>query len=490
MGSEARRGEGGAAQPPALPALPAAETAPARGAETAAARGAAAAQPENPADLGFETRILLLALAVGLPGVALALGLLWTTGGSVTPFARWTLTGLLVGAWWWLAASLKGRVVRPLRTLANLLSALREGDFSLRARSSSPRADALSQVFEEVNAIGGTLREQRLGAVEATALLHRVLEEVEVAIFAFDDRDRLQLVNRAGERLLAAPAERLLGRPSAALGLAGFLTGPAPQTLDHTFPGGPGRWGVERSGFRERGLPHRLLAISNVSRTLRAEERQAWERLIRVLGHELNNSLAPIRSMAATLSSLVVRDPPPADWRDDMQRGLEIIADRSDALIRFMAAYARLARLPPPRLAPLEISELVRRVAALEDRLPVFVERGPAVAVDGDADQLGQLLINLIRNAADAALRTRGGVGIGWRIEGGYLEVRVEDDGPGLASRENLFVPFYTTKPDGTGIGLALSRQIAEAHGGSLSLDNRDPPPGCQALLRLPLAAA
>jgi two-component system nitrogen regulation sensor histidine kinase NtrY len=436
---------------------------------------------------GFETRILLLALAVGLPGALLALALLWA--GPYSAAARWTLAALLIGAWWALASTLQARVVRPLRTLANLLSALREGDFSLRARP-APRLDALGQVFEEVNALGGTLREQRLGAVEATALLHRVIEEVEVAIFAFDDRDRLQLVNRAGERLLAAPAERLLGRSAAALELAAFLVGEEERTLDHTFPGGPGRWDVRRSRFRERGLPHRLLVISDVSRTLREEERQAWKRLIRVLGHELNNSLAPIRSMAATLSSLIGRDEPPADWREDAQRGLEVIADRSESLLRFMAAYARLARLPPPRPAPLEVSTLIRRVAALENRLPVFVERGTEVVVEGDADQLEQLLINLVRNAADAALATRGGVGIGWRVDHGFLEVKVEDEGPGLASRENLFVPFYTTKPNGTGIGLALSRQIAEAHGGALTLDNRVPPPGCEARLRLPLKAA
>lgn len=434
----------------------------------------------------FETRILLLALAVGLPGALLAVTLLWTGGYSAA--TRWTWTVLLGIAWWALASTLQGRVIRPLRTLANLLSALREGDFSLRARP-APRLDALGQVFEEVNAIGGTLREQRLGAVEAAALLHRVIEEVEVAFFAFDDRDRLQLVNRAGERLLAAPAERLAGRSAAALGLGGFLEGEEARTLDHAFPGGPGRWDVRRSRFRERGLPHRLLVISDVSRTLREEERQAWKRLIRVLGHELNNSLAPIRSMAATLSSLLGRQPPPADWRDDMQRGLEIIADRSDALIRFMAAYARLARLPPPQLAAVPISQLIRRVAALETRLPVFVEKGAEVVMEGDADQLEQLLINLVRNAADAALQTRGGVGIGWRLDSGVLEVRVEDEGPGIASRENLFVPFYTTKPNGTGIGLALSRQIAEAHGGTLTLDNRTPPPGCVALLRLPVDA-
>jgi two-component system, NtrC family, nitrogen regulation sensor histidine kinase NtrY len=468
---------------PAHPSPPGGE----RGAGAAGGeRGAGAAGRERQA-ASFENRILLLALAVGLPGGLLALALLWTAPHAAA--TRWTLTAALLAAWWALASTVQGRVIRPLRTLANLLSALREGDFSLRARA-APRLDALGQVFEEANAIGGILREQRLGAVETAALFHRVIEEVEVAIFAFDDRDRLQLVNRAGERLLAAPAERLAGRSAAALGLAVFLEGDEARTLDHTFPGGPGRWDVRRGRFRERGLPHRLLVVSDLSRSLREEERQAWKRLIRVLGHELNNSLAPIRSMAATLSSLVGREPPPADWRDDMQRGLALIADRSDALIRFLAAYARLARLPPPRPAPLEVSALIRRVAALEHRLPVFVEKGSEVVVEGDADQLEQLLINLVRNAADAALPARGGVGIGWRVDGGLLEVRVEDEGPGIASRENLFVPFYTTKPHGSGIGLALSRQIAEAHGGTLTLDNRVPPPGCTALLRLPLESA
>lgn len=439
--------------------------------------------------LSFEARILLVALAVGLPGTAAALLLLWL--GPYSPRLQWLLTAALALAWWWLAERLWRSVVRPLQTLSNLLHAVREGDFSLRARLPSDDTeslDALGQVMLEINAIGETLREQRLGALEATALLHRVMEEVDVAVFAFDDADRLQLVNRAGELLLAESSERLLGRDAGGLGLADVLDGGPRRIVAKTFPGGFGRWEIRRSAFREQGLPHELLVISDLTETLREEERQAWKRLLRVLGHELNNSLAPIRSMASTLSGLLARRPRPGDWEEDMRSGLEIIGNRSEALSRFMAAYARMARLPPPRMAPLELSALIRRVAGLEARLPVYVERGPAVTLEGDADQLEQLLINLLRNAVDAALETGGGVGIGWKVNGPWVEVRVEDEGRGIANPDNLFVPFYTTKPAGTGIGLALSRQIAEAHGGTLTLENRQPGPGCEALLRLPVA--
>jgi nitrogen fixation/metabolism regulation signal transduction histidine kinase len=434
--------------------------------------------------LGFEDRVLLLALAVGLPGTLFSLLLVWLDPHSLK--LRWTVTLAAVLLWVWLAANLRDRVVRPLQTLSNLLSALREGDFSLRARQPQ-EADVLSQVVQEVNAIGEVLREQRLGAVEAAALLHRVVDEVDVAVFAFDERIGLRLVNRAGERLLAEPFDRLLGRSAEDLGLADLLAGEVSRLQSRTFPGGPGRWEIRRSSFRERGLPHRLLVISDLSQTLREEERQAWQRLIRVLGHELNNSLAPIHSMASTLAGLLTRQPPPEDWQEDMQRGLEVIGDRSGALIRFMAAYARLARLPPPRRARFELSGLIRRIAALETRLPVYIEKGPAVSIEADADQIEQLLINLVRNAVDAALLTGGGVGVGWRADATHVEVRVQDEGPGLANTDNLFVPFYTTKPGGTGIGLALSRQIAEAHGGALTLENRTPETGCDALLRLPL---
>jgi two-component system nitrogen regulation sensor histidine kinase NtrY len=437
--------------------------------------------------ISHEHRVLLLALLTGGAGVVVSLVILWT--GDFSAKVQWTLSALILGTWLGFALAARERVVRPLQIASNLLAALHEGDFSIRARGAR-HDDALGELMLEVNALAETLRQQRLGALEATALLRKVMEEIDVAVFAFDGDDRLRLANRAGERLLARPIERLLGAEASELGLAGGLQADAAPILDLAFPGRTGRFEVRRGTFRQGGLSHRLLVLSDVSRALREEERQAWQRLIRVMGHELNNSLAPIKSLAGSLEQLIERLPRPADWEEDMRRGLEVIAARSESLSRFMDGYARLARLPPPRFSSVAVGPLVRRVAGLETRLSVGVDPGPEATLRADADQLEQLLINLVRNGVDAALETGGSVRVGWRRVNGSpaaLEVFVEDGGPGLPNTSNLFVPFFTTKQQGSGIGLVLSRQIAEAHGGTLTLSNRDREPGCRARLQLPL---
>jgi two-component system nitrogen regulation sensor histidine kinase NtrY len=434
--------------------------------------------------LNHERRVLLMALGAGLPGVLISLVMLWS--GDYTTKVQLTFTLFIIAIWLGYSFTLRERVVRPLQTISNLLAALREGDYSIRARGANME-DALGDVMLEVNALGETLREQRLGALEATALLRTVMSKIDVAVFTFDMDERLRLVNDAGERLMELPAERLLGRSAMELGLEECLRGEPTRTLQITSAEGVGRWGVSRSSFRERGLPHQLLVLSNLSRALREEERQAWKRLVRVLGHELNNSLAPIKSIAGSLESLWRRDPRPLDLEEDMQRGLAVIAARAESLSRFMEAYSRLAKLPHPRFEPLDVSAWIRRIAGLESRVDVIVEPGPEVVIQADGDQLDQLLINLLRNAVDASLETGGGVVMGWSRNGTHLDVWIEDEGPGLSNTANLFVPFFTTKPAGSGIGLVLSRQIAEAHGGSLTLENRDGGAGCQAHLRLPL---
>lgn len=437
--------------------------------------------------MGYERRIVLTAVAALAPLAAAALLLVWF--GDYPPRVGWTVMFAVVVTTFVATYVLHEQLVYPLRTLSNLITALREEDYSLRARNAR-RSDALGDVMAEINALAALMESRKLQAVEAAALLRAVLAQIDAAIFTFDGEGRLQLANRAAERLVATPVERMIGRTAAELAIDDLLAGcddaaAPPRTIERTFAGASGRWIVRCSSFRQHGVPHRLLAVSDVTRALREEELEAWRRIVRVLGHEMNNSLAPIKSIAASLEQLVSREDRPEDWRDDLARGMRAIGSRTEALTRFTHAYAQLARLPEPRKRRVHLSPLVERVAALETRAAVHVS-GPDVTIDADPDQLEQLLINVVKNAVDAAIQTGGGVSIRWRTTAGSVVVAVEDEGPGLSGTSNLFVPFFTTKPAGTGVGLFLSRQIAEAHGGTLTLENREHRNGAVATLVLP----
>lgn len=440
----------------------------------------------------FESRLWRGALATGLPVVLIGLGLIWF-GVPQTLGGRAMATAAILLSWLWGAAALRQRVVFPLYTLSNLLEALREGDFSLRG-TRAHRGDAMGDVVWEVNTLAQTLREQRLRVEETLALLTKVLANVDFGILAFDGDAKLKLMNPSAERLLGIRQGQALGQSAESLGVSDVLAGQSPVTVRRSFPGGAGSFEVRRAEFRQGGLPNRLLVITDLSRALREEERQTWQRLIRVLGHELNNSLAPIKSMAATLERLCERVEADAEWHEDVQGGLALIGSRAQALSRFMTGYTALARLPPPDLRPVELQPLLERIALLEQRLPVHLTVGPPCQIEADPDQLEQALINLLKNAVDASQGVSSGaaneglVQIGWRLSEHEVEIEILDQGAGLSQTENLFVPFFTTKPGGSGIGLVLARQIAEAHGGWVNLVNReDGVVGCRAVLGVPL---
>lgn len=444
---------------------------------------------------GFEVRLALLTLGLWLLPMGVIASVLWQQQAPLWAWAVWW--GLPLGIGVALLVALRRQLVFPLRTVATLLEALRQGDYAFRG-ARAQRGDVLGDVVLEINQLAHTLRDNRLKTEETLALLRRTLDSIDIAILTFDAQAGLRMLNPAGERLLGRPARELLGRSASSLDMGTLLEGAATRSLELHLPGGSGRFELRRAAFREAGAPMALVVLTDLSRALREEERLAFRRLIRVLGHELNNSLAPIKSMAATLATLLGRDPLPADWRDDARQVLDVIADRSDALARFLAAYSQLARLPPPHLRPCRLDRLLEQVARMEPRLPVNVLLHPELPAEftlqADADQLGQALINLVKNATEAtlaahphALQQGMQVQVQVHCETGWLSLNIIDDGVGLAPTENLFVPFFTTKAGGSGVGLVLARQVVEAHQGSLSLSNRGDAPGCRVSVRLPL---
>ena len=438
----------------------------------------------------YEKRVALFAILAALPGLAFGTVLIWTRPWSQD--VKISLTVLELFLWLVLTIALLEQVVHPLQTLSNVVGALREEDYSFRARGAA-RNDAMGELALEINSLADILTEQRLQTIEANALLRRVVEEIDAPLFTFDPDHVLRLMNAAGERLLQQPAARLLGNSASDLGLDACFEAANETLVALPYSAPNARWMLRRRSFRQSGVPHTLIVLSDVSRALREEERSAWQRLIRVLGHELNNSLAPIISIAGSLSSRLPLPELPEAQNADFQRGLGIIEARTAALHRFLQSYRRLATMPSPTLQPTPLRPLFERVAALETRLPVRIDSDGELALMLDPDLIEQMLINLVRNAVDAALEQAQSAQTGdpevtmrWEKTNGKVALIVDDNGIGLLNPSNAFVPFYTTKPGGSGIGLVLSQQIVEAHGGSIELVNRPDARGCRVKVTLP----
>jgi two-component system nitrogen regulation sensor histidine kinase NtrY len=458
--------------------------------------------------LSFERRLRLSLYLMGLP--VLGLVALELNEHHVDASIQWIAIPSLVIAWLFIVSLIIEEVLRPLQTLANVVASLREDDYSFRARGGR-RNDAMGDLALEINALAGMLQAQRVGAMEAMALVERVMKSMQSPVLAFDPEGRLKLLNAAAERAFnlrpkGVPVRAAGKTDNSKLDLERLLRAEDNDLLSLSNSQQPARWVVKRTSFRLRGVPHTLFVLSDVSEALREEERLAWERLIRVLGHEINNSLTPIKSIAGSLRSRLISVAEQSEEDEDFARGLEVIEDRAESLNRFLQAYRELMGLPAPRLQSVSIEAVVKRVAKLETRVPVMVTGTADVTLHADPDQLSQALINLVRNAAEASLspdasgsqNSRGSepelriacVEVTWETAHGEVLISIIDNGPGLTNASNLFVPFYTTKPGGTGIGLVLAQQIAMAHSGSVQLVNRTDGHGCRACLRLPLASA
>jgi two-component system, NtrC family, nitrogen regulation sensor histidine kinase NtrY len=437
----------------------------------------------------FERRLLFSVLITGLPAVILCFVLLWSNPYQLDHKIEGTV--LVVVFWLGLSFSARNGAVTSIRILSNVVASLREGDFTLRAPQ-GVQGDALGDLAIEINNFARTLEAGRLGVLEAETLLHKVIAEIEVVILALSPDNRVKLYNRAAALFVGKSNETLLNRTAEELGIIDLVSGPSSRTLSRLTGGLEKRWIVRRSSFRQQGISHRLIMLSEASEALRAEERLAWQRLVRVLSHEINNSLAPIKSAARTVARIASSSNLPEETKDTVELGLKVISSRAEALNRFLQGYAHLAKLPQPTRKRVCLRDMVKRLGSLESRLHVMVIDGPLAFVRVDGDQIEQALINLICNAVEAVLMKPdckaipSPVTVAWTISGKDAEICIHDKGIGLLDGSNLFVPFYTTKEKGTGIGLVLSRQIIEAHGGRLAIRNREDMSGCEVKIRLP----
>ncbi|MEX0322412.1 MAG: PAS domain-containing sensor histidine kinase [Puniceicoccaceae bacterium] len=436
--------------------------------------------------LSHQRKVQLYAFLCGLPGLLTAIILLISGDYTLKVY----LTVFILGGAMWLFFTLKlqGLIIHPLQTASNMLSALREGDFSLHPSYINDE-DPLGQLMLEINLLTNVLSSHRMSAMEAHDLMDKVIQEIDAAVLTFDGDRRLTLANESALAVLGIDREDIRKHYAAEFNLDKALESPPNATIPHPNPERPGRFTVRKGSYRVGGEPHELLILIDVSRNLREEELLAWKRLIRVLGHELNNSMTPIRSLAESLQRVADTTNPQDEDREDLREGLEIIRQRADGLSRFVHEYARLAKLPPPKLKKVELKPLVRRIASLYDETPVKIDRenSPDITIDADPDQIEQALLNLVKNGVEAARETNGFVKVCWRPQGDTLVLHVEDNGTGIANPDNLFIPFFSTKQGGSGIGLTLSRQIIEGHDGSLDLFNREDESGCCAAVVLPL---
>ncbi|KGJ88034.1 sensor histidine kinase [Thalassotalea sp. ND16A] len=432
----------------------------------------------------FETQLLkYLLIATGVP-VALLLLVLWYYQASTNLFMLILLTLFCITGY--CAITMYHKITFQFRTLSNLLEGMSHGDYSLRGRRHS-RDDALGELVDQINNLANTLTEQRFSAMEGQHLLKKVIQHINVAIIAVDEQQQLALLNPAAEQLLNVSSEQMLGKPLANIDAQSLLTISQQQVMELTFANKKGQFQVIRDNYRDHGHQHDLFFITDVNHLLREQERQAWQNLIRVLSHEINNSLTPISSFASTISRLAKKQDLSSDFADNLQQSLTIIGERSSSLKQFIDSYRQLTHLPKPQKQNTNLLALLTKVVAIFKQCNIELDISDDITLALDPVQIEQVLINVIKNADEAMQTCPGNISICASTDEHNAILTIADQGIGIASSHNLFTPFYTTKKQGSGIGLVLSRQIIEAHNGFLSMANRNSERGCQITIQLPI---
>ena len=352
----------------------------------------------------------------------------------------------------------------PFHILANQVRSIHQGDYTQRLIT-YPKHHAIGFLHEEINTLADELQNNRLSTIESNRRFQYLIDQLEIGVISFDENWTTTLINKHLSRLYDKSPEQLNGKKCDELGLDGLMEATSGRTIWITFPGKSSRYVIHANDFRDEGKPQHLFLLTDVNSQLREEERLAWQRLIRVLGHELNNSLTPIISLTNSLKKRILKGVVD-EVQEESIEALDIISNRASGMNRFVSDYARLAKLPKPNRQSLNLSECLHRVEQLLSIGNLTIKQQTDVRIMADRDQIEQLFINIIKNAAQAVEAASGTILLHWERESTDVVVYVDDNGPGIEKMDNLFVPFFSTKPGGSGIGLVLSRQIAEGNGG------------------------
>jgi nitrogen fixation/metabolism regulation signal transduction histidine kinase len=436
--------------------------------------------------IATDWRLFLLVLSGAIP---VAMLLIWASIDSRLPLIAKAAVAFVCLLWILIVASaVRGELLRHIRTLSNLVESIRVQDYSMRG-SRAREPGELAELYQQLNILTESLKSSRQGEQELLSILEKVVSQINVAIIVCDSRDKIRLVNQLATALLKTSAEKLVGINFGDTALVGLPMSPEPKLIDFRFPGAEGRWQVSQHNYRHEGKTSRIVFVADLKQVLSEEEIAAWQRLIRVISHEVNNSLTPITSLCQTLSSIASK-PESAELKDDILEGLDVIAERAKGLQEFISVYARLARLPEPHKVLFPVVELAGNLQRIFANQPLTILPFPDVTVFGDPVHLEQALINLIKNGLEANPAAAPDVQLTCQLRGGQCEFQITDNGSGISNPGNLFVPFYTTKKEGAGIGLILCRQIAAKHHGYVSLENRTDASGAGAKLVLPLPPA
>ena len=371
----------------------------------------------------------------------------------------------------------KNAMITPLFGLSASLEAVRHEDYSMRAHPKF-KSGAVKSLSDEVNLMAEDLRLRKLHYDQQAVLVLNLIEQLATPIAVFDQNGRLDHANDAFSIWIGQPWQQAKLLSAHALGLLFDDTDKQHILWQIKDKDIASQWQLRHSGFAMIGSTYQLVVLTNIEQVINETERGAWHKMTRVLSHEINNSLSPIKSLAQSLVDVFTQHS-----TDTLAiEALEVIASRSDNLMQFVNRYASLNQQFDIKTETLHCATLLAKVTALFDHA-VLVDAGEQT-INADPILLEQVVINLIKNAIEASPK-ESPVKVKVHQGSRSTKIVIEDSGSGIANPDNLFVPFYTTKDKGKGIGLALSRNMVEQQGGRLTLQNRSQEQGAVAIINI-----